>query len=68
MFHQLGEVLNGQEQLRSIGSLHSGTKGKKIGPKQLAQNWGISLETSHCTYNATMQKAIHTLTKDHLSR
>ena len=35
-FHQLGVALNGQEQLRSIGSLHSKTKGKKIGPKQLS--------------------------------
>ena len=67
-FHQLGMALNGQEQLRLIGSLHSKTKGKKIGPKQLAQNWVISLETAQCTYDATMQKAIHTLTKDHLSR
>ena len=67
-FHQLGEVLNAQEQLRSIGSLHCRTKGKKIRPKQLAQNWGISLETAQCTYDATMQKAIRMLTKDHLSR
>ena len=67
-FHQLGVALNGQEQLRSIGSLHSKTKGKKISPKQLSQNWGISLETAQCTYDATTQKAIRTLTKDHLSR
>ena len=67
-FHQLGKALNTQERLRAIGSLHSGTKGKKIGPKQLVQNWGISLETAQCTYDATTQKAIHTLTKDHLSR
>ena len=63
-FHQLGEALNGQEWLRSIGSLHSGTKGKKIGPKQL-EKLGISLETAQCTYDATTQKAICTLTKDH---
>ena len=66
-FHQLGVALNGQEQMRSIGSLHSKTKAKKIGPKQLSQDWGISLETAQCTYNATTQKAICTLTKDHLS-
>ena len=39
-FHQLGVVLNGQERMRLIGSLHSKTKAKKIGPKQLSQNWG----------------------------
>ena len=67
-FHQLGVALNGQEQLRMIGSLHSKNKAKKIGPKQLSQNWGISLETAQRTYDATTQKAIRTLTKDHLSR
>ena len=66
-FHQLGVVLNRQEQLRSIGSLHSKTKGKKTSPKQMSQNWGISLETAQCTYDATTQKAIRPLTKDHLS-
>ena len=66
--HQLGVALNGQERLRTIGSLHSKTKAKKIGPKQLSQNWGISLETAQRTYDTTTQKAIRTLTKDHLSR
>ena len=67
-FHQLGTAINGQEQMRSIGSLHSKTKAKKIGPKQLSQNLGISLETAQRTYDTTMQKAICMLTKDHLSR
>ena len=67
-FHQLGKAPSTQEWLRSSGSLHSGTKGKKIGPKQLAQNWCISLETAQCTYDATTQKAICMFTKDHLSR
>ena len=67
-FHQLGAALNGQERLRTIGSLHSKTKAKKIRPKQLSQNWGISLGMVQCTYDATTQKAICKLTKDHLSR
>ena len=68
VFYQLGAALNGRERLRTIGSLHTKTKVKKIGPKQLSQNWGISLETAQCTYDVTTQKAICTLTKDHLSR
>ena len=67
-FHQLGAALNGQERLRTIGSLYSKTKAKKIGPKQLSQNWGISLETAQRTYDATTQNAIRMLTKDLLSR
>ena len=55
-FHQLGAALNRQEQLRTIGSLHSMNKAKKVGPKQLSHNWGISLETAQRTYDTTTQR------------